>query len=976
MSLSVFSQVPTRLRNDVIAIKGGDTLYFFVLDAYGNASIYGSQPLTIKNTDTLYFDDGSYMITAASADDTLWLPGQSGTASVRMSSDTATGNYAVAMGNNTTASGYASTAMGNTTIASGPYSTAMGNGTTASGAGSFAHGGGFLGLFTTASGDYSAAWGAQTTASGERSTAWGGQTTASGSYSTAMGNGTTASGVVSFATGVQTKALSLNETTFGRYNDTLNSTDASSWVATDNLFVVGNGADDANRNNAFAILKNGNATFDANVTVGDTLFLNSDTILGATDTTSLSNRIDQRWSLLGNAGTDTTTNFIGTTDNLGLYFRTNNTNKMLLNRDGKLGIGITPLANLHIAEAATGTHKENSFILGNVTNNWPAFGAVGIPGNSAFIFSRAGESNSAGYRIFQIGGNGTITMYYPNATQRLFISFDALANTQKFYGNLAVTLGMERHTTAATAGNNLTINAGGAVSGGTNLSGGNLKLTSGTATGSGTSNIGFYTATAGASGTADATPTEKVTILGSGNVGINNTNPASLLTIKATGHAGGTTPFLVEDDLGTDLVTIGDTGRLSILNYGKTSTLINDNFGLYIDANNFRVKDRIYFDTIANFNTFIGYLAGENNVGNYATEGIRNTAVGMHALKANIIGISNTAIGYECMLNNISDQNTAVGMHALKAETTGTQNVAIGTNCMEEANSGASQNIAIGVQALYVNQASANVAVGHLAAYSNTTGSGNVAMGGAGVLYDNTTGSFNTGVGYGALRFFNGVDGATAYGAYSLYNNVTGANNTSIGMYSGYNTTGANNTYLGYRSGFTNTGENNIHIGAFAGEGEIGSNKLIIHADDSYTAVDTFHYAISGIMSSADSNNRIIINGDPDNALSNFNINGTFRYVLRNFSVAGDTISIAAADLAADMRYVNDSAYYAVSVIAAGNDGDIIEITGTSDTNFIDFVDSATLKLAGDVTFRVGLDDVISFAYRNGVWIERYRSDN
>ena len=512
MSLSVFSQVPTRLRNDVIAIKGGDTLYFFVLDAYGNASIYGSQPLTIKNTDTLYFDDGSYMITAASADDTLWLPGQSGTASVRMSSDTATGNYAVAMGNNTTASGYASTAMGNTTIASGPYSTAMGNGTTASGAGSFAHGGGFLGLFTTASGDYSAAWGAQTTASGERSTAWGGQTTASGSYSTAMGNGTTASGVVSFATGVQTKALSLNETTFGRYNDTLNSTDASSWVATDNLFVVGNGADDANRNNAFAILKNGNATFDANVTVGDTLFLNSDTILGATDTTSLSNRIDQRWSLLGNAGTDTTTNFIGTTDNLGLYFRTNNTNKMLLNRDGKLGIGITPLANLHIAEAATGTHKENSFILGNVTNNWPAFGAVGIPGNSAFIFSRAGESNSAGYRIFQIGGNGTITMYYPNATQRLFISFDALANTQKFYGNLAVTLGMERHTTAATAGNNLTINAGGATSGATNKNGGMITLSPGVSTACGMASVrmqGFRRTHYTASGTTDNTAQDR-----------------------------------------------------------------------------------------------------------------------------------------------------------------------------------------------------------------------------------------------------------------------------------------------------------------------------------------------------------------------------------------------------------------------------------------------------------------------------------
>ena len=45
------------------------------------------------------------------------------------------------------------------------------------------------------------------------------------------------------------------------------------------------------------------------------------------------------WALLGNAGTDSTLNFVGTTDNKPLIFKTNNTEKIRVTAGGKVGIG-------------------------------------------------------------------------------------------------------------------------------------------------------------------------------------------------------------------------------------------------------------------------------------------------------------------------------------------------------------------------------------------------------------------------------------------------------------------------------------------------------------------------------------------------------------------------------------------------------------------------------------------------------------
>src|SRR5215468_177372 len=70
-------------------------------------------------------------------------------------------------------------------------------------------------------------------------------------------------------------------------------------------------------------------------------------------------------------------------------------------------------------------------------------------------------------------------------------------------GQSAQTIDMVRETTASTAGNNLTFQAGGAVNAGSNLSGGSLILSSGISTGNSTSNVQVQTYPAGSSGSAD-----------------------------------------------------------------------------------------------------------------------------------------------------------------------------------------------------------------------------------------------------------------------------------------------------------------------------------------------------------------------------------------------------------------------------------------------------------------------------------------
>ena len=262
---------------------------------------------------------------------------RAGRVTVTQWDDVNIGLYSTAFGINTNASGNQSFAFGNNSIASGAFSTAFGQITTASGLLSTV-----FGYVNIATASYSTAFGTETSANGNSSTAFGIKNTANGETSTAFGRENTASsyGETVLGIGATTYTPSTNgDTQFRTAN------------ATDRLFVIGNAIDlnnntnieTAERSDALIILKNGltrlPSTTNAMITAADGKVVVTKEYLN-----------NNSWNITGNSGTNPTTNFIGTSDNQSLAFRTTNTERMTLSNGGNLGIGTNnPSQRLEVA---------------------------------------------------------------------------------------------------------------------------------------------------------------------------------------------------------------------------------------------------------------------------------------------------------------------------------------------------------------------------------------------------------------------------------------------------------------------------------------------------------------------------------------------------------------------------------------------------------------------------------------------------
>ena len=154
-------------------------------------------------------------------------------------------------------------------------------------------------------------------------------------------------------------------------------------------------------------------------------------------------------------------------------------------------------------------------------------------------------------------------------------------NALSFSGQSPQEVWMERETTAATAGNNLMMQAGGGESGGTNLSGGNLVLSGGIATGNGTSQIQLQTAGGGSTGSTDKAPTTQMTILGNGNVGVNQVAPVEKLDVSGNVRVNGGQVYTAAQ-IGTATATLTfDVNSGNIMIWNPTTTGSTATVNLY-----------------------------------------------------------------------------------------------------------------------------------------------------------------------------------------------------------------------------------------------------------------------------------------------------------------------------------------------------------------------------------------------------------
>jgi len=282
----------------------------------------------------------------------------------------------------------------------GQNSIAMGYGTIASGNSSIA-----LGSTSSALGMGSVAFGWSANANATQSIAFGLATNASALYSTAFGYQTRTLGRASTSYGVSNEAESYGEVVLGigatSYTSSGNGRNQfRATNVTDRLFVIGNAidadnddtVDDSERSDAMIILKNGltrlPSTTNAMITAADGKAVVTKEYLQSTITA---------WDLTGNAGTNATTNFIGTTDNQAFSVRTDNALRARILATGEFGIGTpTPTQNLEISGPA-----------GTTVTRIANTSATGTSSNVALDFFRRTNANTD-WRIYNIGPNLSI----------------------------------------------------------------------------------------------------------------------------------------------------------------------------------------------------------------------------------------------------------------------------------------------------------------------------------------------------------------------------------------------------------------------------------------------------------------------------------------------------------------------------------------------------------------------------------------
>jgi hypothetical protein len=206
----------------------------------------------------------------------------------------------------------------------------------------------------------------------------------------------------------------------------------------------------------------------------------------------------------------------------------------------------------------------------------------------------------------------------------------------------------------------------------------------------------------------------------------------------------------------------------------------------------------------AQTSTLVGQDAGHTEGGAGANCG--DTGVGYLTLYTSPCNDGqgfNTAIGIEALYLNTAQANTAVGAYALVQNASGYFNTATGFRALSSNQNGA-LNSAFGYEALQSSTSSSgNAAFGALALQDNTSGSFNTGFG-YGSLTDNTTGSGNTAVGGATLAFNGNGYWNTAVGEWALYHNVGPVDACSDPPCS--DNTGTRNTGVGYAALTNNVG--------------------------------------------------------------------------------------------------------------------------------------------------------------------------
>ena len=479
------------------------------------------------------------------------------------------------------------------------------------------------------------------------------------------------------------------------------------------------------------------------------------------------------WGLTGNSGTNSTTNFIGTADDVDIRFKRNNI------KSGEISFTNTSLGINTLLNNSTGIENsafgKNSLSLNTIGNYNSAFGlnssanSFGGSYNSAFgyeaLFSNSSGSENAAFGIHalrqnQVNGISAFGAY-------ALAQNSGLQNSA--FGYKALTANGSGENNSAFGYNSMLIS-----NGSNNSAFGNSSLKN---NGTGNNNSAF--------------------------------GDKSLLNNTANDNSAFGANSLFNNDSGDQNSAFGKNALLTNFN-GQ----FNSAFGYNSSASSFG----------GSYNSAFGYEALFSN-----SSGSENAAFGIHALRQNQVngisafgayalaqnsGLQNSAFGYKALTANGSgENNSAFGFHSMLVSNIGSNNSAFGNSSLKN-NTNGNNNSAFGDKSLFNNTANDNSAFGTNTLISNLTGTENSAFGKNALL--NSNGSYNSAFGNNSLQSSFTGSGNVAIGYSALLANTSGNFNTAIGVFSNVGSSGLTNATAIGASALVNT-DNSLVLGSVAG---------------------------------------------------------------------------------------------------------------------------------------------------------------
>lgn len=553
------------------------------------------------------------------------------------------------------------------------------------------------------------------------------------------------------------------------------------------------------------------------------------------------------WSLNGN--TINGSNFLGTTNNQAIRFRTNNIQQMVLDQDGDLGLNQTnPNATLDI-DFTNGKNVIEA--RGNYTNFIPTTIVSNISATTTsnnaeidngmtqtFTTTQDGELNYIRFRArgsvtstqdtrIIIRRNGAIiyndifSIDYSNSpsTETINFSTGILILTGFTYTIEIVdeSYNWPSSTIYGYYSNTNTYNNGNA--GGNAPTSGDLAIQININRTIATTGNVFVLDEDGQLSIGHGSPSATLDVRGDFRYRDGNESAGDILISDNAGNASWTDPNSIFTD--TDDQTLSLSGNLLSIADGNSvnlsSLFTNDND--WYEEGTSNAPDDINDNMFTQGNVGIGENTPQARLHvDDANTPLRLDIVGTERFSfrnnsLEFLNSGNSVFIGELAGNNddlSGNQNTAIGYRALRDNVTGQRNIAIGSGAML-LNNGGDTNIAIGDDAMAVSTSgSNNVSIGTQSLFRNTTGNNNVALGGT-ALRENTIGINNVALGYRAL-YNTETNANIAIGYESGYTNSSGTQNTFVGTGSGHLTTGSGNLFLGYQAGYNETSSNKLYI--------------------------------------------------------------------------------------------------------------------------------------------------------------------